>query len=254
MQKPPVDFLGIDDDEWERGVSLDRWARERDANAYEVASQNTLFIWQEAPLVIQHLDRKDSPNDCPQHIKAHRRLRDLLLKDLKKRRCVLGVPPQSAVESASPVSLDAQAIVIRNINWGIGPPLSSLGNNPLQGEPVYLRLYRPDRFEGASDQSASGVAPTSAEGEGHALAETPAVLPDDRTQAETAKLRNQLKMWIEKTAQTKNPENYKKDDFLADARKKVDEDITSNMFREVWRSVLVPKGFNKPGRPPGRRQ
>ena len=87
MQKPPADFLGIDDDDWERGVTLDRWARERDANAYEVASQNPLFILTEKPnLVTQRWGCSDFPDNHQKHIEAHRQLRDLLRDDLGERR------------------------------------------------------------------------------------------------------------------------------------------------------------------------
>ena len=36
MQTPA--FLGINDDEWERGVTLDRWAKERDFLIFEAVA------------------------------------------------------------------------------------------------------------------------------------------------------------------------------------------------------------------------
>lgn len=172
IQESPGGFLGIDEDDWERGVTLDRWARRRDANAYQVASQNALTFFEAIPKIleegpdileegpvlgIQYFDRNDRKGDYLKHVAAHRRLRDLLLVDLRERRCVLGVPPQSATEPASPVSFHALESVIKNINWGIGPPLSSLGNIPVTGKLVYLRLFGPDTFGESSDNHARGT-------------------------------------------------------------------------------------------------
>lgn len=157
-KRSSVDFLGISDEDWERGITLDRWARQRAADAYQVASQNPLFILMEEPaLGYMYFNRKenpDEPNEIHKHVAANRRLRDLLLDDLNERRCVLGVPPQSAIMSASPVSFHALSDVIMNINWGIGFPKSCLGAHPLKGKMINLLLFGPDTFGGGSDKQA----------------------------------------------------------------------------------------------------
>ena len=98
-----------------------------------------------------------------------------------------------------------------------------------------------------------------------AAAETPVAVPegadvgsmaahDSRSHADAAYLRRRLKQWLEDTAKTEDPEKYTKDNFRADAREKLDKNISESMFREVWREAKVPKGFKQKGRRPGRQK
>ena len=77
---------------------------------------------------------------------------------------------------------------------------------------------------------------------------------DSRSHADITKIRIRLKSWIEDTAKTKDPEKYTKENFRADARKKLDKNISESMFRKVWREAKVPKGFKQRGRRPGRQK
>ncbi len=78
--------------------------------------------------------------------------------------------------------------------------------------------------------------------------------PETRAQADAPKIRKRLKQFIKEKAKIKKPEEYKKDDFLADARNESNmENLSRNMFNEIWREAIVPKGFKLPGRRPGRR-
>jgi hypothetical protein len=70
--------------------------------------------------------------------------------------------------------------------------------------------------------------------------------------AEVTQTRKRLKKFIEKKAKTKNPEEYTKANFLADARDEVNKNITKSMFNEVWRTADLPEEFKAPGRRPGR--
>ena len=70
------------------------------------------------------------------------------------------------------------------------------------------------------------------------------------TLAERAKLRVDLKAWIEETAEKQSPATYTKQDFYKDAMKKMrgGRKITQYLFDGVWPKADIAEEFRKPGR------
>ena len=76
--------------------------------------------------------------------------------------------------------------------------------------------------------------------------------PTVKTQVEAAKLRGELKTWIEESTRVKGAGRLIKADFLQRAREEVDPRITKHLFNEVWRTAEIPADFRKAGAPPKR--
>lgn len=70
--------------------------------------------------------------------------------------------------------------------------------------------------------------------------------------ARAATLRKSLQRWLEAAAQSPKTVRFVKSDFLALMRKETEEEITDNLWSEVWESAQLPEHFTKPGRRPGR--
>ncbi len=73
--------------------------------------------------------------------------------------------------------------------------------------------------------------------------------PQPKAHAETAKLRGELKTWIEESTRVEGAERLTKADFLQQAREEVDPQITKHLFNEVWRTAEIPADFRKAGAP-----
>ena len=150
--------LGIADDDWQRGVTLDRWAEHRDPQAFGAVKPNISLLAAyragETPDFDLVRRRPTSFEDVSRQLRAAQILTKCLRDDLEKGGFALGEPPRSATSSAKPVSHDALHDVIESIDWFVQPPMSSF-----RGEPVELRLYRPGHFVGGVSDAAGKPAP-----------------------------------------------------------------------------------------------
>lgn len=152
-------FLGIADDDWQRGVTLDRWAELRHPQAYSVVKPKVGFLAAfragEPPDSNRVRRGHDSLEEGFYQLNVARLLTKSLRDDLDKGMCVLGEPPRPSRLSAEPIPPDVLDDVLKVIDWLIMPPKSSLHDETLK-----LRLYHPDRFGGAAERSDHGVAQT----------------------------------------------------------------------------------------------
>ena len=69
---------------------------------------------------------------------------------------------------------------------------------------------------------------------------------EPRDQASLAKLRADLRRWLEAKA-SRRQSTWCKRNYLNAAREEVDAEVTDNLFKEVWRSAKLPRDLRKPG-------
>ena len=69
---------------------------------------------------------------------------------------------------------------------------------------------------------------------------------EPREHTSLAKLRVDLRRWLEEKA-AEQSSTWCKKDYLTAARKEVDAEVTDNLFKEVWRSAKLPAALRKPG-------
>lgn len=128
-------------DELEHGVTLDRWAMTRCPDAFALARRGRVVL-------VLGEDASNDP-ERERYWAAVHELRGALQADLDAGRYDLGVPPETAVDTAKAVSLDALADVLDHIAWHHKLPHGYYGSDP-----VNLRLYQPGRFTAATPAAA----------------------------------------------------------------------------------------------------
>ena len=127
---------------------------------------------------------------------------------------------------------DASQVILMNVAIPVDEVHSFCDRNNLKTHKRYERALAPETQPQNRPQS-------------EAVATSNAL--HTRPQSETAKLRKQLREWIEEFAATKEATGCVKADFLQRAREEVDTRITENMFKEVWRAAEVPAVFRNAG-------
>jgi hypothetical protein len=67
-----------------------------------------------------------------------------------------------------------------------------------------------------------------------------------REYASLAKLRTELRRWLQREAQSRGM-NWQKKHYCSAARTRFGDRVTDNLFKEVWRSADLPEALRRPG-------
>jgi hypothetical protein len=67
-----------------------------------------------------------------------------------------------------------------------------------------------------------------------------------REHASLARLRTELRRWLQREAQSRGM-SWQKKHYCSAARTRFDDRVTNNLFNEVWRSADLPEGLRRPG-------
>jgi hypothetical protein len=67
-----------------------------------------------------------------------------------------------------------------------------------------------------------------------------------REHASLAKLRADLRRWLQREARRRG-RTWQKKHYCDAARRKFGDRVTNNLFNEVWRSADLPEGLRRPG-------
>lgn len=127
-------------DEWWKGIALHSWVWECASEVSDAARGAIVELV--AGVAKEYSTERDASADEAQIHKEVKRELDALLRDgLEAGLYVLGIPAPSPTKSAQAVLADALDDVIEGIDWWPGLPSSHY-----YGEPIVLRLYRPNRF------------------------------------------------------------------------------------------------------------
>ena len=67
-----------------------------------------------------------------------------------------------------------------------------------------------------------------------------------REHASLARLRTELRRWLQREAQSRGM-SWQKKHYCSAARTRFGDRVTNNLFNEVWRSADLPEGLRRPG-------
>jgi hypothetical protein len=74
----------------------------------------------------------------------------------------------------------------------------------------------------------------------------PQRVDEPRTYRSLAKLRTELRRWLQQEARARGP-RWQKKHYCAVARARFGDQLTNNLFNEVWRSANLPQALRRPG-------
>ena len=69
---------------------------------------------------------------------------------------------------------------------------------------------------------------------------------EPRAHRSLARLRNELRRWLQQEARARG-QSWQKKHYCTAARARFDDRLTNNLFNEVWRSAALPEALRRPG-------
>jgi hypothetical protein len=74
----------------------------------------------------------------------------------------------------------------------------------------------------------------------------PQRVEEPRAHRSLARLRNELRRWLQQEARARG-QSWQKKHYCTAARARFDDRLTNNLFNEVWRSAALPEALRRPG-------